>query len=167
MQMLRYSMVALALHAGASRSAEVDLDLSFGLSEERQDSTNQWSFGALATFGEPDWWLKPEVGVQRKTDPVFGGLDREITVGAVKTWKFARNRVYVGGGYAHADFQQGANEGSSGGPFARAGIMWPIGGGRFSMGVDAKLAWLRPWRSFGVSTDAEYSQIALRMGWRL
>ena len=167
MQITHSVCVVILLAAGAAHAAEVDLDLSFGLSEERQDRTNQWSFGAMATFGEADGWLRPEVGIQSKTYPIFGGLDREFTVAGVKTWKFERNRLYFGAGYAHASFEQGANRGSSNGPFARAGILWPIGGGRFSMGVDIKRAWLRPWQSFGANFDADYSQVALRLGWRL
>jgi len=167
LRILSCAILALTLCAGTARGAEVDLDLTFGLSDERQDSTNQFSFGALVTMGEANWWLKPEVGLQRKTYPVFGGLDREFTIGAVRTWKFDRHRFYLGAGYAHANFQQGANEGSSSGPFARVGIMWPIAGGRFSMGVDGKVAWLRPWHPFGVQFEAAYSQLALRMGWRL
>lgn len=167
MQIYKWLVLGLLLHGAAAHAAEVDIDLSVGFSEERQDNTNQWSFGALTTFGESTWWLKPEIGIQRKTYPLYGGLDREYTVGALKTWTFERSRLFLGGGYAHANYQQGANEGTSNGPFARVGVMWPIASGRFSMGVDFKKAWLRPWTSFGTSFDPEYSQITMRFGWRL
>lgn len=167
MKRIQWLLAPLALCGFAAQAAEVDIDLSVGLSEERQDATNQWSFGALVTFGESSWWLKPEIAIQRKTYPLYGGLDRETTVGALKTWKFERSRLFLGGGYAHANYQQGANEGTSTGPFARVGVMWPIASGRFSMGVDFKKAWLRPWTSFGTSFDPEYSQITMRLGWRL
>lgn len=54
-----------------------------------------------------------------------------LRAGAAAAVEVDRNGVHLDAGHAHADLQQGANEDSASGPFARADIMW----GRSRAGV--------------------------------
>jgi hypothetical protein len=50
------------------------------------------------------------------------------------------------------------------GGYAHLGAFWRVPGG-FSVGVDGRIATTSDLELFGVDTDADYSQIALTLGW--
>jgi hypothetical protein len=76
--------------------------------------------------------------------------------------------VGVNAVYADVEGEQGgfttSDDDTTFGGYAHLGAFWRVPGG-FSVGVDGRIATTSDLELFGVDTDADYSQIALTLGW--
>lgn len=160
-------LAALTAVPTAAVADDLGIDLMFGRARQR-DGDRLLALAGNLTYLRDGWWLQPEVGYEQKLFPIFDGEDREITAGLRSEWPAgATARVYLGGGYANLRMDWGANRDRSDGWYARAGAMWQVGRGGFSMGVEGKITRAPDYRVWGSRFKAGGERIGLLLAWRI
>lgn len=162
------TLLGLALAAPvAAQDLDLGLDLVVGRAWQREGDRLVSLAGTLS-LQPAGWWVQPELGYETKFFPLFAGEDQEITAGLRSEWPAGDTaRIWLGGGYANLRMDWGANRDRSDGWYARAGAMWAVGRGGFSMGVEGKLTRAPDFEAWGSRFKAGSHRIGLLMGWRI
>jgi hypothetical protein len=156
----------LLFSAPIAHAIDANLHLAFGLTAERGTGDGRFSGTLRGDVGEAAWLVRPELSLQYNEAPLFDRAETEISAGAIHYWSSERYAVHLGAGVTEVSFRFDGTDGSSSGPYAHAGVTWPIAGGHFVLGFDGRYVWAGDTTVRGVRHPVAYRQIALLLGWR-
>jgi len=156
----------LLFSAPIAHAIDANLHLAFGLTAERGTGDGRFSGTLRGDVGEASWFVRPELSLQYKEAPLFDRAETEISAGAIHYWSSERYAVHLGAGVTEVSFRFDGTDGSSSGPYAHAGVTWPIAGSHFVLGFDGRYVWAGDTTVRGVRHPVAYRQIALLLGWR-
>lgn len=142
--------------------AETNVTLLLGIRDEHDSEERLPAAGVAADFGPTEWLIRPEIALLSGFDPLYGGAENELNVGAVHYWRLPKYRVHLAAGLALVSSSFGYNEGSSSGVYAHGGIDWKV---RTRLFLGADLRWLKAsdFTVDGSSFPLGYTQLAFSL----
>ena len=135
---MRHLLLAALLAAYAQTAVAANLSLTLGTRDETGAEDRLPAAGIAVDIGSAGWPMRPEFGAAIGLDPVHGGDESELSLGAVKYWPVSAGRIHLGLGLSTVSFEFGANSGTSSGVYGHGGMSW----GRRSTRVGLDLRYL-------------------------
>jgi len=147
-------------------AVDANLHLLVGLSAERGTGDGRFGGTLRGDMGEASWFVRPEISLQYKEALLADHAETEISAGAIHYWASERYAIHLGAGVTEISYRFNGVDGSASGPYAHAGVSWPIAGSRFVLGFDGRYVFVRDADIRGERHPVAYRQIALLLGWR-
>ena len=156
---MRNLLLAALCTVYAQAAHPANLSLTVGSRDETGAEDRLLSAGVAVDVGSTGWPVRPEFGATIGLDPVFGGDETELSLGAVRYWNSSAARFHLGFGLARVASDFGANSGTSSGVYCHGGMSW----GRTStrVGLDIRYLNAEDFEVSGARFPVGYLQIAL------
>jgi hypothetical protein len=161
--MSRWLVVLIAAVSSDTALAELNLSFAAGTRDETDSEDRLPAVAAAVDFGHDRWRIRPEFGLTIGFDPLYGGDETELSIGAVSYWKAETSWIHFGAGLSSVSSDWGANSGSSTGAYLHAGATWPLKARR--IGFDVRYLNADDFTAWGTAFPVGYVQIALFFVW--
>jgi hypothetical protein len=159
----RGALLVIALLCARTAAADANVSLVMGVRNETDSEEQPPMIGGAIDFGRDEWLFRPDLDASIGFDPLYGGEEYELGVGAIRYWDVRSARFHFGAGLSAFRADWGANVGSSTGVHVHAGASWRVKAHRW--GLDLRYLSADDVSVQGGSFPVGYFQFSVLLAW--